>query len=223
MKDLVKNNLKKGFITTGLGVLLFFATIYSIFENPAITWGDTLPVLVLALLLVLMPDKLTGTLLSLLKRKAPVALLLLAFTGCRSAKENPVAPGAVLPIPYSKIISGDSSRLTISLNNLQPYQLFEQHNDRGSVRAFLDSLRNLQIDAVCDPVIIHDTIPLYLPAAATAPPPAPESMPEKSWYKEGREFSGKWLLIPGVCLIFIIYGLGKGLRYVYTASSRPFV
>jgi hypothetical protein len=92
MKPL-RHNLLRERITTALGIVIFLATLTSVFVVQGINWGDAWVPMVVSLVLMLMPDRALGIVRRTAERKGrevsdlvPVLLLggLLGLSGCIS-------------------------------------------------------------------------------------------------------------------------------------------
>lgn len=102
LRKQLRRNLLRSRVTSGIGLVILVLTLASVYRVPGITWGDVTVPLVLAVLMLLMPDNVLTILRRFAESKAggPVVVLLLAvaLSGCVPALSAALFPDASPPV-----------------------------------------------------------------------------------------------------------------------------
>lgn len=153
--------------TSMLGLVLFVATVISVFKVEGVNWTDALLPILFSMGLLLMPKETKSALKGFISKKsaAVVALLILATACQRGPSTSAQVPTRTTTTSTTKIqtpvehqVQADSAQVKQPVAEMQPGQVYAQESNRAKVSASIDALGQLTANCHCKEEVFRDTV-----------------------------------------------------------------
>lgn len=237
MKNLISScasNIYRGWKTTLLGIVLFCATIASVFMVEAVTWADAIVPIVFALMLILMPDKVKKAMSNFIDKKAVAILILMGaalvfLSSCKPSEENRQSQATPTQIKTTDTIrnvvkhhfKADSASLTVVPSAMTPGIVYESKSGKATASVVQDKWGELHVKADCKAETVYDTVYIQVERLTEIAPsiiqekvaPAKDTL-ANSVFKE--------VLIPVIILILVFFLIIRSAIYFRELIEKAF-
>ena len=208
---LLSANFRSGWKSSLVGLVLFAATLLSVFKVEAVTWLDAVVPLMLSLLLLFAPRQLRKTLVGYLG-KGSIPMLLLLIISCSASKPTegsyPQPPQGTVTEQTVRAtaeaeVKNDSAEVRVSADQLTPGASFKQESARAISTVNVDKSGLITSKCNCKGETDADTV---IVTVRTETPPTPAPLQASPAEPEERLSLARWLthnIIVPVLVLFI--------------------
>jgi hypothetical protein len=165
----IASNILRGWKTTLLGLVLFTATIVSVFRVEGVTWMDAALPILFSVALLLTPRQAKGAIRDFIQKRTIHLCLLLCLVACnkKAIPADSVAATTTVESIHTHTIAADSAILR--LEHVETGKVYTHTSTRAKATVTRDAKGHLRFVADCKPEIIRDTVRLKVDSVVKIP------------------------------------------------------